>query len=139
MKTHTEEQEQELTALAQLRDEDIDTSDIPEVRDWSRAVVGKFYRPLKDPVTLRIDADVLVWLKSEGPGYQTRINSLLRMAMTGRLDTGAPEAGETEAGASEVASPEFRFPSLERHGVLEQCKQDAERIVKQHSVFASAA
>lgn len=82
MTTHTEKQHRELAALVQLRDEDIDTSDIPEVTDWSRAVVGKFYRPIKEPVTLRLDADVLAWLKSKGPGYQTRINALLREAMT---------------------------------------------------------
>lgn len=52
------------------------------MRDWSKAVVGKFYRPIKEPVTLRLDADVLAWLKSSGPGYQTRINILLRQLMT---------------------------------------------------------
>jgi uncharacterized protein (DUF4415 family) len=67
-----------------LRDRDIDTSDIPEVKDWSRAVVGKFYRPIKEPVTIRLDADVLDWLKSQGPGYQTRINALLREMMDSR-------------------------------------------------------
>jgi len=75
----------EIAALVALRDRDIDTSDISEVADWSKAVVGKFYRPLKEPVTLRLDADVLAWLKSQGPGYQTRINTLLRDAMTGNL------------------------------------------------------
>ena len=84
MKTGAERQDEELAALVRLRDKDIDTSDIPEAKDWSRAVVGKFFRPIKEPVTLRIDADVLAWLKSEGPGYQTRINMLLREAMTGR-------------------------------------------------------
>jgi len=59
-----------------------DTSDIPEIRDWSHAAIGKFYRPVKEPVSLRLDADVLDWLKRQGPGYQTRINSLLRSAMT---------------------------------------------------------
>jgi len=44
--------------------------------------VGKFYRPIKEAVTLRLDADVLAWLKSGGPGYQTRINAVLREAMT---------------------------------------------------------
>lgn len=82
MTTHTEKPDRELAALVQLRDEDIDTSDIPEVTDWSRAVVGRFYRPIKEPVTLRLDADVIAWLKSQGPGYQTRINALLREAMT---------------------------------------------------------
>jgi uncharacterized protein (DUF4415 family) len=74
----------ELEALLRLRDEDIDTSDIPEITDWSKAVVGKFYRPIKSPVTIRLDADVLAWIKRSGPGYQTRINALLRQAMHGR-------------------------------------------------------
>ena len=83
MRHHTkrEERDSELANLIAMRDDEIDTSDIPESSDWSRAVVGKFYRPIKDPVTLRLDADVLNWLKAEGPGYQTRINSLLRHAM----------------------------------------------------------
>ena len=64
-----------------MKDEDIDLSDIPEVTDFSKAVVGKFYRPIKKSLTIRVDADVLAWLKSQGKGYQTRINSLLREAM----------------------------------------------------------
>ena len=96
-KTGTERQQEELAALLRLRDQDIDTSNIAEVKDWSRAVVGKFFRPIKEPVTLRIDADVLAWLKSEGPGYQTRINTLLREAMTGRSRTVQPERREVGA------------------------------------------
>lgn len=45
------------------------------------ADVGTLYRPIKKPVTLRIDADVLAWLKKQGPGYQTRINQALRRVM----------------------------------------------------------
>lgn len=74
-------QKKELAALSALRDREIDLSDVPEVRDWSRAVVGKFYRPIKKSLTIRLDADVLAWLKSQGRGYQTRINRLLRSAM----------------------------------------------------------
>jgi uncharacterized protein (DUF4415 family) len=83
-KRATRKQAKELTALARLSDKEIDLSDIPEIRDWSRAVVGKFYRPVKQPVTIRVDADVLAWLKSRGRGYQTRINKLLREAMENR-------------------------------------------------------
>src|ERR1039457_3081504 len=71
-------------AIARLKampDEEIDYSDIPEVLDWSKAIVGKFYRPVKESLTIRLDADVLAWLKSQGSGYQTRINNLLRKAM----------------------------------------------------------
>jgi uncharacterized protein (DUF4415 family) len=71
----------EFAALKRIRDDAIDTSDIPEAADWGKAVVGKFYRPIKKPLTIRLDADVLAWLKSQGSGYQTRINALLRGAM----------------------------------------------------------
>ena len=74
----------ELKALERMKDEDIDLSDIPEITDWSKAVVGKYYRPIKKPLTIRVDADVLAWLKAQGKGYQTRINSLLREAMEDR-------------------------------------------------------
>lgn len=71
-----------LTKPAFRPDDEIDTSDIPEIREIpANAVIGKFYRPVKHSVTLRIDADVLAWLKSGGDGYQTRINRYLRAAM----------------------------------------------------------
>ena len=59
MKSRTKNIDKELAALSGMREEDIDTSDIPEVKDWSGAVVGKFYRPIKEQVCLRLDADVL--------------------------------------------------------------------------------
>jgi uncharacterized protein (DUF4415 family) len=48
---------------------------------WERGEIGKFYRPLKTPVSVRIDNDVLAWLKTQGDGYLTRINEILRSAM----------------------------------------------------------
>jgi uncharacterized protein (DUF4415 family) len=91
MRKLTKEQERDIAALATMRDEDIDFSDIPEVLDWSKAEVGKFYRPPKKAVTIRLDADVLAWLKSQGKGYQTRMNLLLRhaLARTGSKPTHA--------------------------------------------------
>jgi uncharacterized protein (DUF4415 family) len=71
----------EIHALTRMKDREIDTSDIPPTLDWSKAVVGKFYRPIKKPLTIRLDADVIAWLKRQGRGYQTRINALLRNAM----------------------------------------------------------
>jgi uncharacterized protein (DUF4415 family) len=71
----------ELDAIERMRDGAIDTSDIPAAADWGKAVVGKFYRPIKKPLTIRLDADVLAWLKSQGRGYQTRVSALLRGAM----------------------------------------------------------
>jgi len=64
--------------LRKLKDEEIDFSDIPEKADWSKAERGKFYRPVKESLTIRIDADILAWLRGQGKGYQTRINALLR-------------------------------------------------------------
>jgi uncharacterized protein (DUF4415 family) len=84
MRKVSKKQRKELAALARLRDENIDLTDLPEVLDWSGAFVGKYYRPLKKSLTIRLDADVLAWLKAQGRGYQTRINMLLRMAMKSR-------------------------------------------------------
>ena len=84
MRKISKKQKEELATLAALRDDEIDLTDAPEVRDWSRAVVGKFYRPIKKSLTIRLDADVLAWLKAQGAGYQTRINKLLRAAMDRR-------------------------------------------------------
>jgi len=81
MNKHSTQQTSELAALRHQKDEDIDLSDIPELSDTSRAVIGEFYRPIKKPVTIRLDADVLGWLKGQGSGYQTRINTILRRAM----------------------------------------------------------
>ena len=66
--------------LASMKDEDIDTSDTPELNDtfFNEAELRV---PVKKPVTIRLDSDVLEWFKSQGQGYQTRINSLLRKYM----------------------------------------------------------
>jgi uncharacterized protein (DUF4415 family) len=79
----TEEQRAELRELAKRPDSEIDVSDIPEWTDemWRNAVRGRFYRPLKQQLTVRVDSDVLAWLKAQGKGYQTRINAILRQAM----------------------------------------------------------
>jgi uncharacterized protein (DUF4415 family) len=80
----TETQKKNLEALANMKDEDIDTSDIPELTDefWKNAVRGNpFYRPVKKAVSLRLDADVIAWRKKDGTGYQTRANNILRERM----------------------------------------------------------
>jgi uncharacterized protein (DUF4415 family) len=79
----TPRQKRELAALAALPDDQIDTSDIPELpaSAWRDAVRGRFYRPLKQAVSMRLDADVVAWLKKRGKGYQTRANNILRQRM----------------------------------------------------------
>lgn len=80
MKNLTRSQKDEIQSLELLRDDEIDLSDIPVRDDRAAAVVGKFYRPIKKSLTIRIDADVLAQLKAGGRGYQTRINGILRRA-----------------------------------------------------------
>jgi uncharacterized protein (DUF4415 family) len=74
-------QADEIRAIKRMRDREIDTTDIPPMLDWSKAVVGKFRRQTRKPITIRLDADVLSWLKGQGKGYETRINALLRNSM----------------------------------------------------------
>jgi uncharacterized protein (DUF4415 family) len=80
----TEERKKELAELAKRPDSDIDFSDIPELTEkfWQNAVPNPFYKPVKKQVTLRIDADVLAWLRQPGAeGYQSRLNAVLRRVM----------------------------------------------------------
>jgi len=76
-------QKRRLKKLAQRPDSEIDLSAIPELTEkfWRNAVRNPFYRPVKKQLTLRLDADVIAWLRRQGKGYQTRANALLRAAM----------------------------------------------------------
>ncbi len=66
--------------LKNMKDKDIDTSDIPELDDgfFKNAILRT---PGKKPITIRLDKDVLEWFKGQGQGYQSRINQLLRRYM----------------------------------------------------------
>ncbi len=79
----TAAQRREVATLAALPDEKIDYSDIPPLTEkfWENAVRNPFYRPVKQQLTVRLDADVIAWLRRQGEGYQTRLNALLRRAM----------------------------------------------------------
>jgi uncharacterized protein (DUF4415 family) len=72
-----------LEKLSRRPDDEIKTSDIPELTEnfWQKAIRNPFYRHVKEQITLRIDADILAWLRRQGKGYQTRANALLRKAM----------------------------------------------------------
>ena len=67
-----------LAQLASRRDDDIDFSDIPETDKafWKDAKLVE--TPAKKQLSIRLDADVLEWLKSQGKGYHSRINAILR-------------------------------------------------------------
>jgi uncharacterized protein (DUF4415 family) len=83
----TRRQKENMKQLARIKDEDIDFSDIPELTDewFASAVRGKFYRPVKEVVSIRLDKDVLAFFRHQGAGYQTRINNTLREAMQAAL------------------------------------------------------
>ncbi len=79
----TEKQRQHLEALAARPDDPIDLADMPELTDAQLVELkpAAQYRPIKQQITARVDADVLAWLKSQGKGYQSRINAILRREM----------------------------------------------------------
>jgi uncharacterized protein (DUF4415 family) len=79
----TPRQRAALKTLAAKPDSQIDVSDIPPLtgKFWKNAVRGRFYKPTKRQITARVDADVLDWLKSQGKGYQSRLNAILRREM----------------------------------------------------------
>ncbi len=81
----TKAQEKQIKTLENMPDSEIDTSDIPEITNWDNAVVGKFYRPIKKPVTIRLDTDVIEWFKSQNGKYQSNINQALREYMKDHL------------------------------------------------------
>jgi uncharacterized protein (DUF4415 family) len=88
--TMPEVSQEEWDIAASVKEEDIDYSDIPEIKDLSGLrlvkpsppIDDKMYKPLKVSLTCRLDADIVDWLKKGGKGYQTRLNSILRLVMT---------------------------------------------------------
>lgn len=80
MKDILERHKGELARLDAMTDEDIDFTDMPEITNeqWARSRRGRLFRPIKEQVTLRIDADLLAWFKQNEDKYQTAINAALR-------------------------------------------------------------
>ncbi len=80
-------QKREIAKIAGRADSEIDYSDIPPLTEkfWQNAVRNPFYRPVKRQLTVRLDADVIAWLRLQGKGYQTRLNKLLRALMIGEV------------------------------------------------------
>ena len=86
MSRNPEKSKAEIGALAKLDEAAVDTSDLAEVADWSKGVRGRFYRPTKQSVTIRLDSDVVAWFKARANKgrYQTSINQALREYMEHR-------------------------------------------------------
>lgn len=88
MKPATRDISAELAAIDAMTDENIDFSDAPEITDFSGFRRGLFYRPEKQAVTIRLDADVVAWFKSVEPKYQTAVNRVLREYMLAHAKAG---------------------------------------------------
>lgn len=91
----------QLKAATAMPDSQIDTTDpdAPEVMDWSGAVRGRFYKPVKTLKSIRLDADVVAYFQAQGKGYQTRINALLRASMLRGLQRTEPAARKAKKSA----------------------------------------
>jgi uncharacterized protein (DUF4415 family) len=95
----TDEQREQLQRLANIRDEDIDTSDIPVLGEeaWKNGIRNPYYaRAFKEQLTIRLDADILDWFKrhaKDGKGYQTDINKALRAYVVAQERRAAKKAG----------------------------------------------
>lgn len=74
----------QIQALKKMKDQDINLDDIPEILDWSKGVRGKFYRPVKQAISIRVDADVLTWFRTRSGKYQSKMNEALREYMQKR-------------------------------------------------------
>ncbi len=87
----THARKRKLTQLTAQPDREIDFTDIQPLSDsfWKNAIRNPFYKPVKQQVTVRLDSDVVGWLRNKGKGYQTRMNQLLREAMLTDLKNGA--------------------------------------------------
>ena len=80
-----------LARLAAEAESKINFSEIPPLEEsfWKNAVRNPFYRPVKQQLTVRLDADLVAWLRRQGKGYQTRLNRLLRKAMLEDMEKSA--------------------------------------------------
>ena len=74
----------DLARIDRMKDAEIDYSDIPPLDKSFFSKATEAWPPAKQQLTIRLDADVLNWLKAHGRGYQTRINRILRVAMEGQ-------------------------------------------------------
>jgi uncharacterized protein (DUF4415 family) len=80
-----------LARPAEQPDAEIDFSEIPPLKQsfWENAIPNSFGRPIKQQLTVRLDADVVAWLRRHGKGYQTNLNRMLREAMRANIGKSA--------------------------------------------------
>jgi uncharacterized protein (DUF4415 family) len=71
----------DLARIDRMKDAEIDYSDIPALDKSFLKKATTAWPPVKKQLTIRLDADVLKWIRGHGKGYQTRINRILRVVM----------------------------------------------------------
>ena len=108
----TREQLAELKSLAALPDSAIDTSDAPEPLDWSGAKRGLFYRPVKQQLTLRLDADVVAWFKRHTTSNDGLSNTY--QSSIARVRAGAGKQKSPISGLRSGGSRRLRFRNAAR-------------------------
>jgi uncharacterized protein (DUF4415 family) len=101
----SEQSQTDWNRLNKMDDQDIDLTDIPEITPelFAKAIVRRGLKPVeaKEQLTIRVDKDVLAWFKSQGRGYQTRINALLRAYMDAHTQYKVSEAKQEPYNHSE--------------------------------------
>ena len=98
----TEEQKAELQALAEMKDEDIDLSDIPERPvNWKTARRGVFYRPVKQQITITLDEYVIDWFEDNEPDETARHETINGILMDYIKRKRFPSSGKKQAGAED--------------------------------------
>ncbi len=97
----------DLARIKRMKDAEIDYSDIPALDKSFLKKATTAWPPVKQQLTIRLDADVLDWLKSHGRGYQTRINRILRVVMESH-----PPAARDESVREKIAGSGVRLSSL---------------------------
>jgi uncharacterized protein (DUF4415 family) len=95
----------DLKRLDRMTEQEIDYSDIPPFDDtFLKKATMVAWPPGKQQVTVRLDADVLRWLKASGKGYQTRLNLILRIMMEDQMHRAVQRARERQAASRSRAS-----------------------------------
>jgi uncharacterized protein (DUF4415 family) len=126
----TPARKRELAKLAARTDSEIDFSEIPPLTDsfWKNAVRNPFYRPVKQQLTVRLDADVVAWLRRQGKGYQTRLNQVLREAMLEESRKALDGMCHYLTKESKTGSWAYKLSGGTNHERTSQCRFDPECV-----------
>ena len=106
--------ENALARLAHLPDETLDYSDIPSLPGnfLETAIRNPYFRPVKRQITLRLDADIIAWLRQGGKGYQTRLNDILRKEMRRELVASLNAAEIQQAKTAKAPGRRVSLPAV---------------------------